>query len=40
MDRDKDFKHVTQNAGNGKRIGSRSIQDVDGHFYHNEESIE
>ena len=40
INRDKDFKHVTQNAGKGKRIGSRSIQDVDRHIYRNKENIE
>ena len=29
MNRNRDFKHMTQNVGKGKRIRLRSVQDVD-----------
>ena len=40
MNRDRDFKCITQNAGKGKRVGSRSLQDVDWKVHHNKENIE
>ena len=40
MTRNRDFKHVTLNAGKGKRVGLRSVQDIDGKVCHNKERIE
>ena len=40
LNRNRDFRHVTNNVGKGKKLGLRSTQDEEGIEYHNKEEIE
>ena len=40
LPRNRDFKHVTQNIGKGKKFGLRSAQDEDEKVCHKKEKIE